>query len=475
MNRNAVGSRAFSLAEMLIAVLVLGIGLISISALLPSGILIQRSASDDVYGPIVAEQALSMIRSKVHPEDFGMMEEFTELGDADRSSGRSDTNATAAGFGMPWPTRPSLPGDWGWKRPGVIYDDLGNPSNPWADGIDETGAIDIFSHYFTKRMLALPDAGWYSAAGLATEFPAGVGPAAGGPKNLWGIPYSRRIYDWDNDVASTGVNSGTQDPSGRMPLAIITQRERSWPMAPEADPAARSPEGAPLYFWDCMFRRFGGRIQVAIFVYRAAPSGGDGPAFSRSAFLKGPPSAPALPGAAPATQVTFPFRRRFYEATVEHASSAELPWRAGGYDRSLISPSDNTQIRKTSPTAAPTSQFKAAEAYDQWQMAGQWIVDEDGAVHRLIQGRTRNEDGPVAMSSSLLPDTHDARTKAGAWRAAAMETYLQGGGPFPEVDLAGTAAAEWPGIEQIWYLPRTVYRNGYEYAVTPVYVTVRDL
>ena len=474
MTRRASESRGFSLAEMLVAVLVLGIGLISISALLPSGMLIQRSASDDVYGPIVAEQALSIIRSKVHPEDFGMMEEFTELGDADRSSGRSDTNATGAGLGLPWPTRPNLPGDWGWKRPGVIYDDLDSAANPWADGVDETGAIDIFSHYFTKRALTLPDSGWYSAARLASEFPGGVGPSTGGPTTLWGIPYSRRLYDWDNDVSSTGVASGSQDPSGRVPLAIITQRERSWPMAPEADPAARSSEGAPLYYWDCMFRRFGGRIQVAIFVFRAAPSGGDGPPFSRSPHLKGPPSAPALPGAAPVTQVTFPFRRRFYEATIEHASSAEMPWRAGGFDRSLSTPSDNTQIRKTS-AAAPSSQFKAGEAYDQWQSAGQWLIDEDGAVHRLIQGRTRNEDGPVAMSSSLLPDAHDARTRAGAWRAAALETFMQGAGPFPAVDLPGTAAAEWPGIEQIWYLPRTVYRNGYEYGVTPVYATVRDL
>lgn len=455
VSKRRAASRAFSLAELLIAIMILGLGLVSIAALLPAGIIMQRSAADDIFGPIVAENAMSILRSKLHASDFGSMEEFTGMVDSDRASGRSDSNATAGGVGSPsWVTTP-VPGDWGWKRPGVIYSDLDNANAPWLDGVDETGAIDIFSHYFTKRMAGVPDANSYASAILATEFPSGVG-AVSQPDSLWGIPYNRYLYDSDFDHTTTGLNPGSQDPTGRNPLMIVSQYERTWPMPADADPAGRELDTRPQYFWDCMFRRFGGRIQVALFVYRAVPSGGDGPPFIRTPYLRGPSSAPALPGAAPIEQVTFPFRRRFYETISEHAGSAELPWKAGGADRNLNTISDQVQIRKTHPipgTVTPNSQLRASECYDQWQSPQQWIVDDEGHVHRVVNGRNRTEDGPVTTSSSLTPDFFDKRTRAG---------------------FAGNAL-NYGGVEQIWYLPRFAFRNGVEYTITPVYSTVRDL
>ena len=52
--------RAFSLVELILAIFILGIGMISVAALFPAGIIQQQFAEDDVYGPIVANHALSV-------------------------------------------------------------------------------------------------------------------------------------------------------------------------------------------------------------------------------------------------------------------------------------------------------------------------------------------------------------------------------------------------------------------------------
>jgi Tfp pilus assembly protein PilV len=50
--------RAFSLIELLLAVFILAIEIISVSALFPAGIAQQQQTTDDQLGPVVAEQAL---------------------------------------------------------------------------------------------------------------------------------------------------------------------------------------------------------------------------------------------------------------------------------------------------------------------------------------------------------------------------------------------------------------------------------
>ena len=51
----------FSLIELLLAIFILGIGIISIAALLPAGIRQQQRAADDLIGPIVANNAMTLI------------------------------------------------------------------------------------------------------------------------------------------------------------------------------------------------------------------------------------------------------------------------------------------------------------------------------------------------------------------------------------------------------------------------------
>lgn len=63
--RAAHRTAGFSLVEMLLAVFILGIGVISISALFPAGIALQRQATDDTVGPIVAKNALATDRKSV--------------------------------------------------------------------------------------------------------------------------------------------------------------------------------------------------------------------------------------------------------------------------------------------------------------------------------------------------------------------------------------------------------------------------
>src|SRR5690606_30596006 len=59
---------------------------------------------------------------------------------------------------------------------------------------------------------------------------------------------------------------------GGPPHIIITQRERYYPAFSGYSNNPDVP--APQYVWDCMFRRYQGKILVAIFVYRVTNSGG---------------------------------------------------------------------------------------------------------------------------------------------------------------------------------------------------------
>ncbi len=114
--------RAFSLVELLLAVFILGIGIIGISALFPAGIAQQRQANDDIMGPIVADNAMAILRTKLNPEWFGTMEEF---GSADLIF----PNVSA-----PVTHHSTVPGDWEWKRPGFLFKKISTDAN-----IDERG------------------------------------------------------------------------------------------------------------------------------------------------------------------------------------------------------------------------------------------------------------------------------------------------------------------------------------------------
>ena len=109
----------FSLIELLLAIFILGVGIISIAAVFPAGIILQRKAQDDVLGPAVAESALSLIRSRLSQDDFGTFEEFgfsnvVPFVTTDWLNASSPPNR--------WLDRRdayTVRGDWPWMRPAI--------------------------------------------------------------------------------------------------------------------------------------------------------------------------------------------------------------------------------------------------------------------------------------------------------------------------------------------------------------------
>ena len=114
--------RGFSLVELLLAVFILAIGIISVAAIFPAGIAQQVQTKDAIYGPIVAEQAVGVLRSKLDQEDFGTFEQFGLVaGDryqVSANSGARDPEILSDAQG-------TIPGDWGWMRPSFLLPSAG--------------------------------------------------------------------------------------------------------------------------------------------------------------------------------------------------------------------------------------------------------------------------------------------------------------------------------------------------------------
>ena len=111
MSRRPIRRRGFSLIELLLSVFILAIGIISVSALFPAGIAQQQATADDELGPVVAEQALGLLRSRVSPQDFGTFEEFTPINATAIARDPVPLNRTTARNGPA-----TISGDWSCTR-----------------------------------------------------------------------------------------------------------------------------------------------------------------------------------------------------------------------------------------------------------------------------------------------------------------------------------------------------------------------
>jgi len=367
------GRSGFSLVEVLMAIFILGIGAISIAALFPAGIAQQRRSTDDVLGPIVANNALSIIRAKLRSQDFGAFEDF------------SDGQAV-----LPLAPRPTVGGDWTWLRPSIIL----------RAGIEQ-GSLDIFSHDWTTG----------TQGNRATEFEGGY-PGTG--PTLYGIPYNRALY------------FNPDEP----PRILITRRERFYPMASNA--SSSTAPVRPQYVWDCMFRRFQGRILVAVFVYRANVAGGE-PGDFHPVPNQDNPGVPPLP------------------IWVDLAASGSEPWREEPWD---VEGDPNVNGPDAwIPGTDTGDEFDIQNDSHVWQVDGQWIIDQNNNIHRVLSGRDdQDRDGPVELvrpvpATPLLP------------------VYFQNGtNGFDDV------------VTDIWYMPVSATgADGREYRLTPVYATVKEL
>jgi len=379
----------FSLIEVLLAIFILGIGIISIAALFPAGIAQQRQSVDDVIGPIVADNALAILRSKLSQEDFGTFEEF--------------------GVPTAYTPRPTIPGDWPWRRPAFIRSNARR--DKWR-----YGAIDIFNGFF------------HGTATASTENPGGY---PGSVPALDAVPFNRTKYDITP------------------PTIIFTQQERLYPQSIRyylTAPADKRLERLPRsqYAWDCMFRRFQGKVLVAIFVYRVTVPGGEMADYKVAESISIYPPLPIW-------------------LDLRDTSSGTEPWRGhawNAYGDLFDDPTDDAFI----PETYPDQEFDLTNQAHQWQVAGQWLLDQNNNIHRVLSGRQSMEDGPVELVRPV-----PAMPPIGVMDTVNMRLV----GPYYMLN-------PWDGatniVTDIWYLPLTVENvNGQEFRLTPVYLTVKEL
>lgn len=418
-------TRGFSLMELLIAVFVLGIGLIGISALFAAGISQQRQAIDVFQGEMVAENALALLRVKLKSQWFGTMEDF--------NTEDQITPSTIAS--QPLSNSP-IDGDWSWKRPGFLFSNY--PSTP----INENGAIDIFSAYLTRYYLNQNDPNIQNLLAdpivlskIATENYTLLNTDTNFP--LCGIPYVP--HDCGDAIIGT-----LKCP----PVVLISQEERSYP-SPNANGLGSKP---PSYYWECMFRRFNGSIQVAIFVYRIG-----GQQFT---------ALPTTPGTTPRYYVVSQAIAPYPTTVPPLPFLIDLPtasqWHWGGPDKDPSTIVDDSNVVTPDPTAVP-----AQLAPDKsWQYPGQWILDQYNIVRQVMVGRRTTADGPKIANS---PTPYSAVQMKSSYPNLPNSQALFGSDYDGEDHQDPTLR---PPTQFIWFIPTTdsLGRN-----LIPVYVGVYQL
>ena len=490
--------RGFSLVELILAIFVLGIGMISIAALFPAGIVQQQFAEDDVYGPIVAKHAMSVLRTRLSQDDFGTFEEFTPVGSNTIVRDPVPLNRNTARSGPA-----TVSGDWTWKRPGFCVDD-----NAATTGVDEAGMYDVFSLIHTAKEGGRKLATSIAPGGFGrqlSDMPRGVSYAGSSAKDrLYGIPYNRAKYDQLRDTQQTnhvwtfGTRPAAASSSGaafggsppkvgdagnpnnapQEPGVFFTQRERYWPQP--ADGVGRV--DAPRYLWDCMFRRLNGRIQVAIFVYRLGKLNSS-PNAAGTPYVSAPVDTRADPefGAQLADRPPIPqwvSNRAASPNNLRRAlgDGAGNVWGAGGLDakpNSSLNSSrygpglDDSGVPGTGPVSATDSSDLLGLPYaDQWQSGGQWLVDMYGNTHQVVSGRSTIADGPVFLArpvplqpfSEALFDADNSNI--GSTVAGGILALPRSGGDAPQ------------GIQDLWFVPRW---DANDNELVPVYATVEEL
>ena len=451
--------RGFSLIELLLAIFILGIGIISIAAVFPAGIIQQRRAQDDVLGPVVAEEAMAVIRSRVNPEDFGTFEEFGIYGPGNFNQVQS----TPRGSYLYPVDRYTVPGDFPWLKPSMCVAQSDTSVNP--NQANPFGDIDIFSaralHQFGSSSPWIDDSasesfqpyfegmGWTDSGSITSEFLRVFGsngvpvvgdthPINGGQDSgafLYGIPYNRTKYD---------PVFGLSDP-----LATINQEERFWP----SGSGYANGQVRPQYAWECMFRRHQGRIQVAIFVYRVA-----------AANTVGGYVAVAQPDA----ENSPPLPVRF-DIPIDASGSQDYPevrpWTPlGAADANGDGEQDGDSYLKaevvgTGPETVTGNEAVSLPAYELgWQAPGQWILDVYGRTHRVVQGRRNKLQGPVRLARPVSEQSQTSST---------FNWAVLGEDPS---DTANNGIQN--EVRSIWFIPPIDDRG---ITLTPVYMTVREL
>ncbi|MGI9013009.1 MAG: type IV pilus modification PilV family protein [Phycisphaerales bacterium] len=339
--------RGFSLVEMLFAIFILGIGVVSVAALFPVGLTQQQRSADAVIGPTIANNAMELIRTKVSADDFGYL------------------NLTPGG---PYEDGYlTIQGDFKWRRPSFVLADTTIVDQLGASRPVSAGSINLFQN-----------------ANTATE-----------------LPY--------NDIKWGAAP----------PAIIISQEERYFPaQSTELIAAGTTGRTPPQYAWDCMFRRFQGKMYVAVFVYRISTTGGEPVPFQVRTGMPIMPHYRALNG----------------------SGNAGNPWPLGTEEIPGTYPGDPINLNPLDPPD------------DQWQLPGQWLLDQNNVFHRVLAGRRNDVDGPVRLQRPVQESRF--------FRAVLSQDF----------------STDDPVFE-LWYIPSVVIdpNIGREYRLSPIYATVKEL
>lgn len=437
------GRRGFSLIELLMAIFILGIGLISIASLLPAGIVLQQRAEDELMGPLVAADALELLRARLEPGDFGSWWDFYDAQqDYYRDAGEDAyaDSLAASTIGKLWTARESQPAAWlahdiwPWQRPAVVTS-VSDAEAPPAS----RGTLDVFN-------------------ALAYDGLAG----SVGEHTLPDADPLRRFQFFDpsdGDQVARGIPFDLFHMS--IPRVLITPEERSWP---RPDVSARTPK----YFWECAFRKIGEEVQVAIFVYRVQRDSLNTPAWTpeavRDDFTENGSLVPLL-RTVNLADTNLPFG----------------PWTVGMDGRR-----NDTQI----PGGQDGGAFESGNPNWDWQRRGQYLLDQYGTLHRVLGGRDSTESTltlttpvPAPVVSTRLdrldldqdgsvddPQMFTASTILPAAAMAAMRRNVD----YPAGLMR--ADSQHAVVDRLWFLPSDVQtESGMTYQLIPVYATVGSL
>lgn len=437
--------RAFSLIEVLMSIFILGIGVIAIASLLPAGIKQQQNAKNDAYGPVVADSALATLRSRFTASDFGGDDQLRD------ANADPDIRSSVLNFFQYLPA-----GDFEWTRPAWWYGSASGSASNFLPPSLRRGAVHPFVGPIDSGLPSY-DNFWTEGAteGFGRNFTGSPAAVPAGPYfvNLLANPSVFPRFE-EASPFSNGVPPGVfdyqfgdLDPSSNPDLHYFLSREdRSWPQDSDI----------PEYYWDSAFQRKNGKIQVAIFVYRATePNSGrllDRPSDVTGGAFYASPQRP-------------------------HAVHLQVPWVPG-----------QRVIQVENGTPSPFDTTGAGDSYldRQWQAGGQWLLDEHGNVHRVLRGRNTANELVVELFEPVPAVRRSAPYAPAFWdddpdypglgsptdpnRPNLPNVAPESIGP---VDRGNEELRYWyHTVDRIWFVPVTD-RSGRR--IQPVYVTVREL
>ena len=415
--------QGFSLIELLMSIMILAIGLISVAALFPAGIVQQQRAKESIDGPSVARSALETLRSKLSQTDFGDWTDFytsDEIGELFREEAFLES-----------PSYYLEEGDWPWLRPALI-----NPQG-W-DGDDVyRGAVDVFN--------------WNGARDSATTV-----TDLDTDQAYFQYCYSRNL---DSNSAESfneplGIPFARSNGSITPPEVIFTMADRTWP--PNA-----SGDVVPEYFWDFSLCRRGGVVYAAVFIYKI----GGGVENAKSWLLE-----PARIGTGRA-QIPMPA-----------STKLSVPWNAGDGD-GFIRPLPGTDGEFDPLDASTSWQYPGQWMVDNLGSIhhverGRTRPDQtfdDGKGVLLFERVAADYVGGEINAGVSEPGEPVPRSFAVPLPESAFDAF-EGN---PASHAGGYPDASVPVIDRLWFVPRTIETiNGgsqKQWELIPIYVMIERL